>query len=218
MVVHRWVVRQWMAPAVAVVMLAGGMPMARAATETTAPVAVERVAAEGAAEETPNPISRDLLTASMTIGVFVVLLIILRAVAWKPILTGLKSRENSIRESIEAAATARADVARTTKELEAKITEAQQQATQQITQARTDAQRVADTIKKQAETEANGLRDRAVKDIESAKQQALAEINAHAAEIGTAIARKILQRQVNVEDQNRLVDESLGQLGGLSQN
>ncbi len=163
-------------------------------------------------EYSPDLLSHDVVMAGLTIAVFVVLLIILRATAWKPILTGLKGRENAIRDSIEAAGKAKAEAERTTKELETRIAEAQKQAAAQITQAKTDAVKVADGIKKQAEVESTQLKDRAVRDIEAAKQQALAEINAHAAELGTAIARKILQRQVTVDDQSRLVDETLAQL------
>ncbi len=42
-------------------------------------------------------------------------------------MTGLKGREAAIRDSIEAAARAKADAERTTKELEAKMAEAQRQ-------------------------------------------------------------------------------------------
>lgn len=156
-----------------------------------------------------NPLKPDLI---VTIIIFGVLLLVLRVTAWKPILQGLKARETAIREGIEAAAKARAEAERTTKELEAKIAEAQRQGAQALTQAKADAQKLAESIRAQAEAEAAAMKDRALRDIEAAKQQALADINGRAADLGTAIARKILQRNVTVEDQQRLVEESLGQL------
>jgi F-type H+-transporting ATPase subunit b len=186
----------------------------------TAMLALPARAAETTAEEDPSKqlLSHDLVMAGLTIAVFVVLLIVLRAAAWKPILGALKGRENAIRDSIEAAGKAKEEADRTTRELEAKIAEAQKQAAAQITQAKADATKVAEVIKKQAETESTQLKDRTLRDIEAAKQQALAEINSHAAALGTAIASKILQRQVTVTDQDRLVDESLAQLGQASKN
>jgi F-type H+-transporting ATPase subunit b len=169
-------------------------------------------------KESPSLLDQDLGTALATILIFVALLVILRFTAWKPILAGLKGREEAIRQSIEAATRAKEDADRTTKELNAQVAEAQKAAAAQIAQAKTDATRVADAIRKQAETDANALRDRTVRDIDAAKQQALAEINQHAAELGTAIATKILQRTVTVDDQRRLVDESLAQLGVISDN
>jgi len=185
-----------------------GEPAVKAATaETPAPIAApEKEEPHGLLD--PNPGE-----AFFTVLVFVGLLVILRFTAWKPILSALKGREEAIRESIEAAGKAKAQAERTTHELEARISEAQKQAASQIVQAKADATKVADGIKKQAEVEVTQLKDRTVRDIEAAKQQALAEINAHAAELGIAIARKILQRQITVDDQGRLVDEALTQLG-----
>lgn len=154
----------------------------------------------------------DAKTLLVTITVFVCLFLVLSKVAWKPILTGLRNRETAIRDSIEAAKRAKADAERATADMEARMAEAQRQASQQLNQAKADAQRVADTIRAQAEAESAALKDRTLREIDAAKQQALAEINSHAAELGTAVARKILQRNVTVDDQARLVEESLSQM------
>ncbi len=189
-----------------------------------AAAAVEHGAAQGAVHgeaaghgEAPGHskgglVDLDLGTAIFTILIFVALLAVLRATAWKPILSGLKSREQAIREGLEAAAKAKTDAEKTTKELEAKISEVQQQGAKALAQAKTDALKLADTIRTQAEAEAVALKSRTLQEIDAAKQQAISEINEHAAELGTAVARKILQREVKVEDQKRLVEESLGEL------
>jgi F-type H+-transporting ATPase subunit b len=169
---------------------------------------------KGEPEEKEDVIKSELSvgTLSFTIAVFVCLFIVLRLTAWKPIMTGLKNREQAIRDSIEAAAKAKAEAERTTKDLEAKMLESQRQSAAQLTQAKADALKIADTIRAQAETEAAALKDRTLREIEAAKTQALTEINGHAAALGTAVARKILQRQVTVDDQQRLVDESLAEM------
>ena len=154
----------------------------------------------------------DPKTLVVTITIFICLVIVLRFTAWKPIMAGLKNREQAIRDSIEAAEKAKADVDRTTRELEAKMAEVQRQAAEQLTQAKADAVKVADTIRAQAEAESAALKDRTVREIDAAKQQALTEINSYAATLGTAVARKILQRDVTVDDQKRLVDESLAEI------
>jgi len=154
----------------------------------------------------------NLGTAVFTLLIFGVLVVILRLTAWKPIISGLKSRENAIRESIEAAARAKAEADRATKELEAKMSEARAQAATELAQAKADAQKLAENIRKQAETESAAMKDRALREIEAAKTQALGEINAHAADIGTAVAKKILQRNVTVDDQQRLVEDSLREM------
>jgi F-type H+-transporting ATPase subunit b len=154
----------------------------------------------------------NLETFVVTVVIFLFLLAVVTKTGWKPILTGLKNRENAIRDSIEAAKKAREEAERTTRDLEAKMAEFQRQAAQQLQQSRADAQKVADSIRAQAETESAALKERTLREIEAAKQQALSDINSHAADLGTAVARRILQRDVNTNDQQRLVEESLAEL------
>ena len=56
------------------------------------------------------------------------------------------------------------------------------------------------------------MRERAMRDIESAKKTALAEIYAQGGSLATMMAAKILQREVSDQDQARLVEESLAEL------
>ena len=154
----------------------------------------------------------NLGTFAVTIIVFLCLFLVLSKFAWKPILLGLKNREQAIRDSVEAAQKAKAEAERSTRELEAKMAEVQREAAGQLAQAKADAQKIADTIRAQAESESAALKERTIREIDAAKQQAVAEINVHAAELGTAVARKILQRNVTADDQQRLVDQSLAEM------
>lgn len=194
------------APARPVVLVPGQTPE----TRTVEKVATSAPAKEGGDELTNSELN--LGTFLFTIAVFICLLIVLRATAWKPILTGLKTREAAIRDSVEAAKRAREEAERSTRELEARMAEAQRQASLQMTQAKADAVKVAEGIRVQAEAEATQLKDRTLREIDAAKQQALTDINNHAAELGTAVARRILQRDVSANDQQRLVEESLAEL------
>jgi F-type H+-transporting ATPase subunit b len=190
-------------------------PSARATIERAESNAIRETGVAGVTNsEEPQGglLDPDLGTAFFTICIFVVLLIILGLTAWKPILSGLKSREQTIRESIEAAQRAKAEAERSSRELEAKMADVQRQASQALAQAKADAVKLADSIRAQAEAESAALKDRTLREIDAAKQQALTEINTHAAELGTAVARKILQRDVTVNDQQRLVEESLAEL------
>ena len=51
-------------------------------------------------------------------------------------------------------------------------------------------------------------------DIESAKSAAVAEIHAEAGALATAVASKILGREITVADQQQLVQESLAEMKG----
>jgi len=189
-----------------------GMAAAFAIGISSIAMAAEEASESAGSNESILSRELQLLPILTTIAIFVCLLIVLSKVAWKPILNGLQAREKAIRDSIEAAAKAKAEAEKMAGELEARMAEVQRQAAQQLQQAKADALKVADTIRQQAETEAAALKDRTLREIDGAKQQALTEINTHAAELGTAVARKILQRNVTADDQQRLVDESLAEL------
>ena len=158
-------------------------------------------------------LSVDPGTALFTLVIFVVLISVLGKIAWRPLLKGLESRENAIRESIHAAAEAQSQVEQTRKRLEEKIAEVQQQAALSLQQAKADAAKAAELIHQRAEAESKAIKDQALRDIQTAKEQALLEIAASAADISVSIAGRILEREINVSDRQRLLDESLGQLG-----
>ncbi|MBK8270830.1 MAG: hypothetical protein IPK83_21990 [Planctomycetes bacterium] len=60
-------------------------------------------AAEGHGDHKAELLHWDASAALWSMAVFVILLVILRVAAWKPILPGLKQRENFIRDSLAKA-------------------------------------------------------------------------------------------------------------------
>ena len=181
---------------------------------TRAPAATAAVESAKSEHATANPVDEELNrgTFAATILIFFCLFLVLGRTAWKPILMGLQNREQAIRDSIEAAKKAKEAAEVSTKELEAKMAEVQRQAAVQLLQAKADAVKMVDAMRAQAEAESAAIKDRTLREINAAKLQAVAEINTHAAELGTSIARKILQRNVTPDDQQRLVDESLSEM------
>ncbi len=161
-------------------------------------------------------LSVDPGTALFTLVIFLLLIAVLGKVAWRPLLKGLESRENAIRDSIHAAAEAQAQVDQTRKRLEDKIAEVQQQAALSLQQAKADAAKAAELIHQRAEAESKAIKDQALRDIQAAKEQALLEIASRAADLSVSVAGRILEREINVSDRQRLLDESLQELGAIS--
>ena len=56
------------------------------------------------------------------------------------------------------------------------------------------------------------MKDKAARDINAAKEQAITELYSQAAIMSTQIAGRILKRELNADDQQAIVDESLAQL------
>ncbi|MDP6153332.1 MAG: F0F1 ATP synthase subunit B [Phycisphaeraceae bacterium] len=165
-----------------------------------------------AADDGNNLFAGTLLQSLAAIIAFVILLVVLRKFAWGPILSGLQDREAKIKGDLEEAEKAANEANATLTEYKAKLADAQEQARAMIDQSRGDAQRVAAEIKDDTQNEINQMKERAQQDIGAAKEQALGEIYQQTAALATDVAGRILQRQIDETDQQRLVDESLGQL------
>jgi F-type H+-transporting ATPase subunit b len=177
-------------------------------------LALAAEAAAGAERElSPIPsVKEALIPAITTLIVFSLLLALLGAKAWKPIASGLKAREDRIRQDIEDAERGRIAAEQRLKEYEARLATAEDQVRQILAKAQGDAETMATNIKMRAQQEAEEIKERATRDIETARKAAVAEVYEQAANVSTSIAAKILQRNINADDQRQLVRSSLEQL------
>jgi F-type H+-transporting ATPase subunit b len=144
--------------------------------------------------------------------IFLVLLAILYPTAWKNVLAGLKAREERIRKDIADAEAARAKADATLKEYNAQLAAAESRVRDMLTKATADGEQIAANIRTRAQQEAEDTKDRAMRDIDAAREQAVAQIHEQAAVLATSVAEKILRRNLNPDDQRDLVAQSLGQV------
>ena len=189
------------------------------AAETTAtPTAHSAVteAAKPAGETEHGLMELDVASAVWTLVIFLILLAILYKSAWKNVLAGLKGREERIRNDIAQAEEARSKAEASLKEYNAKLASAEARAAEILSKATTDAQALADRIKADADKAATERAERAARDINDARDQALRDIYAQAADLSTSIAEKILRRNLNANDQRDLVAQSLEQVQSVN--
>mgnify|MGYP000673696821 CR=1 FL=1 len=159
----------------------------------------------------PTP-PQALIPMFTAIAVFGIVFFVLSAKVWPVITKGLKEREDKILHEIEAAEEARRQAKDSLESYERALAEARAEAQKILEDTRGQQQKFANDLKAKAEIELAAMRERAMRDIESAKKTALGEIYSQSAALATSIAGKILQREVNDSDQQRLVDESLAEL------
>ncbi len=137
---------------------------------------------------------------------------------WPMIVKGLDDRENKIRGEIESAEEAREQAKAALAEYERSLGTAREEANQMIAKARADAKTVGDELRARNDTDLADMRKRATRDIDNAKRAALSELHFEAANLAALIAGKILAREVSADDQQRLIDESLRELGSARRN
>ncbi len=154
----------------------------------------------------------NLLPAITSMVVFLLAFGFLYLKVWPKILGGLEDRDQKIRQEIANAEAAREQANAALAEYQKELASARQEANDLIAQARADAQAVAKDLRDRNEAQLVEMKQRATRDLESAKRAAITELHAHAASLAADVATRILKREISAEDQQRLVDESLGEM------
>ncbi len=144
--------------------------------------------------------------------VFGIAFVVLYLKVWPKITQGLDDRQNKIREEIAAAERAREKANLALVEYEQNVAKAREQADEMIATARADAKVVAEELRTKNAADLATMKSRATADIAAAKRAAIVELHAEAATLATSVASKILRREISVEDQQQLVQESLAEL------
>ena len=144
--------------------------------------------------------------------VFGVLLVVLGATAWKPIMQGLEKRERGIADNITRAEKAANDATAKLAEYEAKLSAAAEESQRIVAEARKDAEAAGQKLIAAAQEEAARSRDRAVADIESAKRVALSELAAQSTDVAMSLAQRVVGREVRAEDHQSLIQDMLAKL------
>lgn len=131
--------------------------------------------------------------------------------AWKfvmgPITRAMEERDERVQEAIQRAEKAGKDAERARAEIEVKLGEAQAGAAKMLADARERAEERERELIEDAKRESAALRERALADIETAKDQALSVIRDEVVEISLLAASQVLKRGVGSEDDKRLVRE-----------
>jgi F-type H+-transporting ATPase subunit b len=156
--------------------------------------------------------SEGIITGITTLVVFLGLVVVLGKYAWGPIASGLKAREDKIRQDIAEAEAARARSEATLREYQAQLAQAEQKVRELLAKANTDAELIAAGIKARAQQDAEETRDRTTREIDGARRDAVRQVHEQAAVLATNVAEKILRRNLNPNDQRDLVAASLDQL------
>lgn len=132
--------------------------------------------------------------------------------AWKPISKALELRETTIANQIADAQRASEQAGEKLKEYEAKLADAAVKAQEMVVAAKRDAESVAERIKAEAQADATRMLDRAKNEIESAKQAALSELSTKSTDLAFGLARRVIGREINAGDHQKLISEALGRL------
>ncbi len=141
---------------------------------------------------------------------FLLLLFILTKFAWKPIMSGLREREDSIESALRMADQAKIEMQQLKAGNEKLLADARQERDRMMQEATVMVNQFRETEKVKAVEEANRITQQAREAIQTEKNAALAEVKNTAAKLSLDIAERILRRELaDPAAQTQLVDSYL---------
>jgi F-type H+-transporting ATPase subunit b len=139
---------------------------------------------------------------------FLIVFGLLAKFAWKPIVAGLKEREDNIDEALNTAKKVREEMSQLKSENEKLIAEARVERDKMLREAQTAATNMINEAKEKANVEGARLLESARISINNEKQAAITEVKNQAATLSIQIAEKLLKRQLSDEKaQKELVND-----------
>ncbi|WP_029287404.1 F0F1 ATP synthase subunit B [Pedobacter sp. R20-19] len=128
---------------------------------------------------------------------FICLLVLLRKLAWKPILGAIHDREQSIDEALNKAELAKQEMTRLTAQNQDLMQQARAERDEILKEAKTLKDSILNEAKKQAQIEGAKLIEKAKIEIENQKKVALAEVKGQVSTLSLEIAERILRNQLD---------------------
>ena len=141
---------------------------------------------------------------------FIALILLLKKFAWGPILSAVEEREEGIKDALEAAEKAKAEMQALNADNERILAEARIERDVLLKEAREMKDKIVNEAKDQANTEADKILISAKEQINNEKMKAITELKNQVADMSIDIAEKILKSELSDKNkQNELVAEAL---------
>ena len=142
--------------------------------------------------------------------IFIILLLVLRKFAWKPIMDAVNEREVTIIDSLNQAKLAKQEVQNLKAENEVIIREAKLERDNILKEAREIKERIVGEAKDIAKTEGDKMIEQARQSIQAEKAAAMSDIKNQIGTLSVTIAESILREKLdNAGAQNVLVENIL---------
>ncbi len=157
----------------------------------------------------PGILTPDTTLVILTWVSFFALLVILHRFAWKPILAGLKQREDYIRKSLDDADKIKSQLAEAEAAKGKILDEAKDRANAIIEQSRKMGNDLAGQIEQRAKKNAEGIVSSAHLEIEGERERVRNALKKESAQTAVSLAEKILKENLDTEKNRNLINQAI---------
>ena len=143
--------------------------------------------------------------------ILLILILLMRKFAWKPILNALQEREEGIENAINMAEDARKEIAVLKSQNENLLKEARVERDAIVKDAKETANRMIEEAKNNAKNEAEKVLAAARHSIELEKSAAISELKLHVASLSIEIAEKIVKTELSSDEKQKALATKLAE-------
>lgn len=165
----------------------------------------------GAAEHATNGINWGDIVFQLVM--FIILLVLLKIFAWKPLMGIMQQREQHVANEIDAAEKSKQEASKLVEEQRNLLKEARQEAQNLIEGAKKQGDLQREEIIAIARTESERIKEAAKLEIEQQKEKAVAAIREQVAHLSVLIASKVIEKNLSAQDQDKLINDYLTEAG-----
>ena len=140
---------------------------------------------------------------------FVLLVLLLKKFAWKPILNAVNEREQGIKDALDSAQKAKEEMANLQAGNEKLLKEARAERDAMLKEARDIKNKMISDAKDEAKVEADKMVAQAQAAIESEKKAAIADLKNQVATLSLNIAEKVVKQNLATDDKQQELVKSL---------
>ena len=144
-----------------------------------------------------------------TIITFVILLVILRALAWKPLVQALSAREEKIRAALQQSEAAQQEAQRLLEENKRQLALAEERSQRIIKEGREMGEKIKAEVVEKANASSRHMIEQAKDEIRREKDLALTQLRTEVAVLAIIAAGKILDANLDTPKQRQLVDATI---------
>ncbi len=147
-----------------------------------------------------------------TFVTFILLVLVLRKIAWKPIIEALQKREDLVRNSIDRADQAKQEAERLLEENRKQLARAEEESHRILSEGRALGEKLKNEIVEKAHQQTRTMVDQAKLEIERDKDAALSQLRNEVASLAIKAAEKILDETLDEQKHKKIVDAYLREL------
>jgi F-type H+-transporting ATPase subunit b len=140
---------------------------------------------------------------------FIILLVLLSVVLYKPVLKMLDERQSKIKESMDQAEQIRQQVAQTEDDIKSQLESARKEGQKIIVQAEQIGERLKNEAKEEARLEAESLISKAQIELQRQRDKDIEELRKQFTDIAILAAEKVINETLDKEKHRKLIDEVL---------